>query len=57
MMVGAQKAYAGLAHMSNSWNLEICINVGVSCNVTSKEDGEQQIKNTEKKMGFYRLCN
>lgn len=56
-MVGAQKAYAGLAHMSNSWNLEICINVGVSCNVTSKEDGEQQIKNTEKKMGFYRLCN
>lgn len=36
-MAGMQKVYAGLAHISNSWISELCINIGVPCNVILKK--------------------
>lgn len=31
VMLGEQKAYAGLTRISNIWDLVLCINVGVPC--------------------------
>lgn len=37
VMLGEQTAYAGLAQISNVWDLELCINVGVPCIVIEKK--------------------